>query len=421
MSRSATIALALFCLAGPAVHPAATAVGSGGPTVTEAWEALSRGLQSVPLTGEKLVITTDAEGDLRVLTRRVAHASDGRNMHSTIKPRAEKGSFAWDDGITIRTYDAQTGTMLIRRSLERRPSRTTAAWRLNLVKRSYNLVVEGVERVAGRKCLRLALDPYSRAGLTIRVWLDRATGAELRREEADPAGNSVHAEMFTSVSIFPPGRDPAVSCAMPRRTRVESLIGVRASSDLHELSRRASFHVRVPAQAPAGFEFEQGTVATVGGRKAAVLRYTNGLAALTLVATPVPPRTMAAPEHRARRIAAGHWRVDWSGPDMDVVVMGPCSPEELLGMMAGFDAASESAFVRRMADENEAAGRLISSMRGSGRTRDTVHAILEIARRSGKPVETVWAYVRAGHGWQSAASRFGIPASVIQGHLNGNR
>jgi hypothetical protein len=375
----------------------------------------------VALTGEKLVITADAEGDLRVLTRRVAQAADGRNMHTAVKPRAEKGSFAWDDGIYIRTYDARAGTMLIRRTLERRPSRATTAWRLNLAKRSYNLVVEGVERVAGRKCLRMALDPYSRTGLMIRTWLDQGTGAELRREETDAAGNSVHAEMFTSVSIMPPGRDPAIACARPRRARVESVIGSRASSDLHELSRRASFHVRVPAQAPTGFELEQGTVATVDGRKAAVLRYTNGLAALTLVATPVPPRTMAAPEHKARRIAAGHWRVDWSGPDMDVVVMGPCAPEELLEMMTGFDAASESAFVTRMALESGVGGRLISTMRGSGLARETVHAILEVARRSGRPVETVWAYVRAGHGWQSAASRYGIPPTVIHGHLLGNR
>ncbi|MCX6358721.1 MAG: hypothetical protein NT029_02860 [Armatimonadetes bacterium] len=421
MRRSAAISLALLGLAGPALQPPATASGAAGPTVTEAWEALSRSLRSVALTGEKLVITTDAEGGLRVLTRRVAQASDGRSLQTTLKPRAEKGGFACDDGVYLRTYDIQNGSMLVRRSLQRRPSHSAASWKLNLAKRSYNLVMEGVERVAGRTSLRLALDPYSRTGLTIRVWLDRASGAELRREEFDPAGNSVHAEMFTSVSILPPGRAPAVSCPRPRRARLESVIGIRASNDLHELSRRASFHVRVPAHVPPGFEFEQGTVAIVDGRRAAILRYTNGLAAVTLVATPVPPRAMAAPEHRARRIAAGHWRVDWSGPDMDIVVMGPCGPDDLLTMVADLDAASESAFVTRMAAESGFPGRLVSAMRGSGLTRDTVHAILEIARRSGKPVETVWAYVRAGHGWQSAASRAGIPPTAIQGRLNGAR
>ncbi len=147
---------------------------------------------------------------------------------------------------------------------------------VTLLRRSYTLVPEGTEPIAGRAADRVAA--YTPAGvLAARYWFDRASGLPLAREVRDRAGRSLTERTFTSVAIG----DPSL---LPRHLPVATTAGWTESATGAEPASLESQGWKCPetvASASGLTALDAMVVDTAHGPILQVV-YTDGLRSLSL-------------------------------------------------------------------------------------------------------------------------------------------
>ncbi|MER3465924.1 MAG: hypothetical protein C4340_01615 [Armatimonadota bacterium] len=210
-------------------------------------------------------------------------AANGANKVTVLSPLSKQGHTIVDDGRQWTSYDPDRQLVVVQDSPLARVSKEDIERRFEILKRNYSLIKEGVDRIAGRVAVRVALQPKAdELVFSRRYWIDVEKFVLLRVEWTDPCGKSQIVSDTLTISFpdsiseetFKPkflGRPETVRVQAP--TRVDSITA---------LSREVGFKVVTPERMPAGLTFTGADV--IKGRRItlAVLRYTDGATNVTL-------------------------------------------------------------------------------------------------------------------------------------------
>jgi len=165
----------------------------------------------------------------------------------------------------------------------------------------------GTERVAGRTAFVVEVRPQSRAGGSLRIWIDAHKWVPLRWENRDASGALVSKTAYTSIQFNTPIPDSQV---IPRSFGSRSAPISPLPLAIEDAERMVGFRVRVPGYLPRGYRRQAVTVSTFGqgGRCAhrVTLSYSNGLGLVTLAQAPA----------RAIGKAPRSGRLVWSAPGL---------------------------------------------------------------------------------------------------------
>lgn len=389
-----------------------TGTASGAPLPEDLVERYVHAKRSTTLRGQVLTVLPTATS-VRTSTRRVVRREDGKSLSVFMAPADQRGTIISDDGTWTLRYDPAERIVRKKRSLES-AALDDERRLVRLILRNYEPRMEGMETVAGRACYRLSFQSRFEPGLTIRVWLDKATGAELRRDELDSCGSTVFLTLFTSVAFPRYIPDAEVTPSFPRQARAVNISRSSVYEDTAILSRAAGFPVRVPLATPAGYEFVCGTAATIAGRKSAFLRYTDGLLEMTVIETP-RPASRAGPTTAARVLSRpyGEVEVDYALPDMQVVLVGRGSPRDFVTAAETMDQRVEARWRQGVSRVYNGQSHAVGAMRARGLTGETVVALLEVSSHSGRPVNSVLQSYLQAWCWRTLAKRYRVPEQVV--------
>ncbi len=375
-----------------------------------------RARHSVNLKGTLLSVQPTAES-VSTSSRRVIKRSDGRSLSVFTFPASEKGTYIADDGQWLTRYDPRERTIRRKRSFSK-ADMAAADRHARLILRNYTIRLEPDETVAGRACYTLRLEPCRPRNLTVRLWVDKATGAELRREEQDGVGNTISVSIYTSVAF--PKTIPASQVCAPtaRSARTVNISRSEVMTSLASLSKLVGFTIQTPLAPPPGYEYDRGTVVEIGGKRSGFLRYIDGLSEMTIIET----RTSSgvSPGLRAARViprAYGEVEVDCAVDDLQVVVVGRGDVRELIAVAETMGKRREALW--RSAMERTFSGKrsTVSAMRQRGLGAEAIVALLTISEGSGRPPGDLLATYVNGGCWRALARRWRVPESEIQRRL----
>jgi outer membrane lipoprotein-sorting protein len=143
----------------------------------------------------------------------------------------------------------------------------------------------GTDVVAGRPSYLLAVLPAS-GGSVRRLWVDQLRGLVLKSEAQDPERGVYFTTTVTRVS-FAPVPEELFRVPRPRGARtVELPWGRVARTRVSELARAVGFSLAAPAELPKGFEYRGGGVAVLGGTRAGLLQFSDGVTTVSLFQLP---------------------------------------------------------------------------------------------------------------------------------------
>lgn len=383
------------------------------PSLEELVQKYVRASHTVNVRGTVLSVHPNPVSVLTTM-RRVVRRADGKSLSVTISPQAEKGVILADDGQWTSRYDPVERVVRKKRSLERL-GQDGDKLLARLILRNYSPALESVETVAGRSCYRIRFQPKAARNVVVRVWMDRATGVELRRDELDAAGSTLSLVLYTSVSFPRSIPEADVTPRFPKNVAVVHVSRSPAYRSISDLSVAVGFPVRTPLSTPDGYEFVAGAAARMGGRTSALLRFTDGLLDLTLIETPVSARDSGA-NHAVRVVPRpyGETEVTVALDGLHVVVVGRGDPRDLVGMAEGLDTRRENAWRRDVTRVFNGHGPAVASMRNHGLPADTVVALLTVSSVAGRPAADVLRSYMDVRCWRSLARRWNVPESTVE-------
>lgn len=143
----------------------------------------------------------------------------------------------------------------------------------------YEAKLGGIERVAGRLCQVVSLEPRDGYRYAYHLWLDKQTGLPLKSRMVNGNGNVVSMFVFSEVQI---GKAPAAQFFVNDLTGKSVL---KATSD-------KPTDVAWSVDPPPGFERVQEAVRVLPGKKAPVthLVFSDGLSVLSMFVEPTLPQ-----------------------------------------------------------------------------------------------------------------------------------
>jgi hypothetical protein len=364
-----------------------------------------------------LSVQPTSEG-VRTSSRRVVRRSDGKSLSVFETPAADKGAFIADNGVWLVRYDPHEKIVRQKRSFLA-ADKASVERHARLILRNYRIRLEGDETVAGRVCHRLLLEPVHPRNLTVRIWVDRATGVELRRDEQDAVGNTISIVMYTTVAF--PERIAASEVAppVPRSARTVNISRSGLLTSVGSLSKAAGFTVRLPLALPGGYEFDRGTVVQIGGKRSGFLRFIDGISELTMVETRIT--SGISPGMRVARVIPrpyGETEVHYAIDDLQIVLVGRGDARELIAVAETLSKSRERAWREAMAREFRRHGPDVAAMRDRGLTAESVVALLTISRISGRSADALLDSHLDGWCWRDLARRWRVPESEIQRRLH---
>lgn len=245
-------------------------------------------------------------------------ASNGANKITVLSPLSKQGHTIVDDGRQWTSYDPDRQMVVVQDSPIARVSKQEIEKRFEILKRNYVLSKEGVDRIAGRIAVRVALQPKAdELVFSRRYWIDVDKFVLLRVEWTDPSGRSQVVSDTLSINFpesipeetFKPkflGRPETMRVQAP--TRVDSIA---------TLSREVGFQVVTPDRMPAGLTFTGADV--IKGRRVAMaaLRYTDGATNVTIYQTSagIEPPWRVPPGGKSIKVGSVYIAVDGDLPE----------------------------------------------------------------------------------------------------------
>jgi len=177
-----------------------------------------------------------------------------------------------------------------------------------LLLRNYQLSTDGEGVMAGRPCWILQITPKIADKHSQRVWIDQETGVTLQSRRYRPKGIFTTLSRFVS---FEPVKDlPDDLFALDTSSAVQHGLDP-LSMTLEEFKKEYGQEFQPPAELPAGFVFESANHFKARDRRERDreiwhLRYTDGLATLSLFLTRAPVQRPSGQVLGAEtRVAAG--------------------------------------------------------------------------------------------------------------------
>ena len=146
----------------------------------------------------------------------------------------------------------------------------------------YDAKLGGVERVAGRSCQVVTLQPRDTYRYAYNLWLDRRTGLPLKSRVINENGNVVSMYVFSEIQI---GKAPDA------RLFRNDMTGKRIQMASPDQPGEAGWIVTPPP----GFERVQEAVRTLPGKRAPVthLVFSDGLSVLSMFIEPADPQVQS--------------------------------------------------------------------------------------------------------------------------------
>lgn len=337
---SATALVVLLAMS-PA-RPAATAQ----PAVPWNAAAVLRSVVAAPdlidYEGTKIVSTQHGD-QVETVTVLEAHKRPNQTRLEFLSPEGIAGRLVVDNGVEAWHYEPSLHIAF------QGPTLAPKARPADVVRgllAAYRVTLAGTEEVIGRPTVVVLL--ASAGGETRRVmWVDQATGVPLRVEER--RGNETsYAAYFTRISFSLNLPEALFRFRAPAGARTFSLFpSEEGGLPLERVQRAVGFPLRMPARLPAGIRFDQATVVRYGPVAAALLRYTDGAAPISVFQ--VPARRLAASGREPageqvttggltlRVLELGYFRVlTWKDGSLLMMVVGAQPRSVLMALAAQF-------------------------------------------------------------------------------------
>ncbi|HOM83565.1 MAG TPA: sigma-E factor regulatory protein RseB domain-containing protein [Armatimonadota bacterium] len=163
----------------------------------------------------------------------------------------------------------------------------TSSW--DRLRRNYRFRRQGEERIAGRKAAVIAIDPVHPGNPRQVLWLDMATALVLRADSYTYAGDLA---MTTHYTTFVPKAPPARALKAPDPNEIAPTSTAewwKECASEKELRQEAGTSVSLPSRLPPGYALVAYYLRGCRrGGTLPVVRYDDGLNALTLFITPGP-------------------------------------------------------------------------------------------------------------------------------------
>jgi outer membrane lipoprotein-sorting protein len=156
--------------------------------------------------------------------------------------------------------------------------------RFDLLKKNYDFIHEGNEKIAGRQALIVVIKSKSGNSPRRRLWIDAEHDVLLQEKAFRPDGSISHMSHFTEISF--PDSMPAGFFSLPKNagiTRDES--GSIDFRDLESVPKKIKFKMLQPVYLPRGYEFETASLVKKNNAPFLRIQYTDGLDTLSLFET----------------------------------------------------------------------------------------------------------------------------------------
>jgi outer membrane lipoprotein-sorting protein len=200
---------------------------------------------------------------------------------------------------------------------------------LALLTKNYAISVAGAEEVAGRDAWRLEITPGERGKPAQELWVDRETSVILQNRRTGTGGMRTALSRF--VRFDPVKRWPEEVFRLKTSSATQSLEHALDPDflSLDQIRQETGQAFDVPTELPGGFVFESADHYTKGKTTVYHLRYTDGLAILSLFETGRAVRSPWGP----REFSSGKV-LQWNVGHRHFTLVGDVS-DDLLTRIAG--------------------------------------------------------------------------------------
>jgi negative regulator of sigma E activity len=188
-----------------------------------------------------------------------------------------------------------------------------------LLLKNYTLEVSGPEKIAGRACWVLQIDPRIPGKPSQKLWVDQQTHVVLENKRFIPKKSSAAMIRYTRFELIEALDDSlfAIGAATSAPNASKNL--EPDFMTLEQLNQATGKEARLPEELAAGFRFESADFFTVGKQTVRHARYTDGLSVLSLFLTDKPVRlpkservSVASLPHASLRLSSAgkvlHWQ-----------------------------------------------------------------------------------------------------------------
>ncbi|MEO7718792.1 MAG: sigma-E factor regulatory protein RseB domain-containing protein [Capsulimonas sp.] len=187
------------------------------------------------------------------------------------------------------------------------------------------VTIQGQDTIASRPCT--IIDVKSANGQPSpwrRLWVDAATGAQLKIEQYDATGQRRSSSFFTTIAISPSiSADAFDAPGQNRHPQIKQLSADKPFRTVGEAEMKAGFSAHQPTYLPPGYRFQAASVGNFRGKSMIVLRYNNGISVISLFQV-VDDGTIG-PKFGGKRIGA----ITRAQGGRKLVLVGNISPSEL--------------------------------------------------------------------------------------------
>ena len=276
--NSGAALLLLAALTAP--RPAAAAQPPQAETLLD-WSLQS---PDVPYRG-RMMFTQWFGKNTRAEDIQVYHSGQ-RSRREFLAPDGTVSRVIIDDGDKQELHLVKKGRVLAGDAVKSYEKLMPPEHERELLLKNYRLTVSGPEKVAGRPCWVLEIDPLVAGKPSQKLWLDEETHVVLENKRFIP--NKRLAAMIR-YSRFTPTKD--ISDALFALYVATAAAGRGLEPDfmtLEELNKATGKTTSIPAELPGGFEFESADYFQIGKHVVRQARYTDGLCALSLFLTDRP-------------------------------------------------------------------------------------------------------------------------------------
>lgn len=389
------------------------AAASGSESLQTILTKYVRAQRGINLRG-KVVILTPTPGGTRTTTNRVVRTRSGESMAICEQPRSEAGTVTIERNGWLLQYSPRTRTLQKKRSLPVSTSPESVRRQVNLILRNYRVTVEGDEISAGRSCYRLRFVPRDPMGRTTTVWADKATGAELWRQESDREGNTLNVMFFTSVEFPAAIPQSALQPAIPPNAATVNISRAEMLRDVAALRKRVGFDVHLPLQLPPGYEFLCATVVEVGGQPMATLVFSDGMALLTVCeGRPTNGRPTGYRSLKVLPTPLGETMVIYGKEHLNLCVIGHLEKQALAVVAESIDPRRERLALQRMSRGDRRDLPQLARLRDLGMRADTLAGLVEIGRITRMPLPELVELRPEGGCWRDVARRVHVSEALV--------
>ena len=366
------------------------------------------------IRGRQAEHTPATAGTFHIHYRSYARTRDGKGLAIVTDSKGARIAMISDDGQWNRSYDPRTRTLTVSRSMRIPTNDHSVKARVHRILSSYRVTYHGLTVMAGRACHKMTLDPHDVHGRPIRVWIDAGTGVTLAREESDRRGNSFRMTTFHEIT-YPKKLNPEeTSLAIPKDSRVVRISRSPLFRTPGALKKWASIDIILPMSMPRGFEFEAGEVISLAGTPAVCLRYTDGLAVITLFQTQTSRAVQESYQSVAWKMLPRGENIAVSGQtQITTVVIGPRESDGIVTVARALERQREMECRSAVTRDYGMDGRAIASLRDRGLGLDCIVGLLEVSRRSGRKLGSLLSAMKDGRDWRQIAALFKINPNEI--------